>query len=79
MEFQDFDLRTYSQDNSAAPDNKVVEFFRLTMEACDKFGRTASPGENLKKWVEEAGFVNVHDKIVKLPIGPWAKDEQLVG
>lgn len=78
VEFQDFDLRTYTQDNSAAPDNKVVEFFKLIMEACEKFGRMASPGENLKTWVEEAGFVNVQDKVVKLPIGPWPKDEQLV-
>jgi hypothetical protein len=28
----------------------------------------------LKKWAEEVGFVNVQEKIVKIPIGPWAKD-----
>lgn len=26
--------------------------------------------------MEEAGFVDVHEHVLKLPIGPWAKDKR---
>ena len=40
--------------------------------------REYSPGPGLKKWAEEAGYVNVTEKIVPLAIGMWPKDKKLV-
>jgi len=78
VEFQDFDLHNYSQDNSIPPDNKVMELYNLILEGCDKIGRTASPGQDLESLVRETGFVNIGHKIFKLPLGTWPKDERLV-
>ncbi|KAI9727414.1 MAG: hypothetical protein M1834_008420 [Cirrosporium novae-zelandiae] len=77
VEFQDFDLNNYSEDNSIGADNQVMELYRLLIEACDKAGRGCCPGRDLKKWVEEAGFKNVHHEVIRLPVGPWAKDMRL--
>jgi len=43
----------------------------------ENIGRDCSPGLNLKKWAEEVGFINVNQKVIKIPIGPWAKDPLL--
>lgn len=77
VEFQDFDLRNYSQDDSIPPGNKLLELYNNIIEACEKIGRTGCPGPNFEAWVEEAGFVNVHHETFKLPVGPWPKDERL--
>lgn len=69
----------YSEDGSAADDNKIFEFCRVFNAACDKIGRNGSPGQHLKGWVEEIGFVNVHHEVRKVPIGTWARDKKLVG
>ncbi|KIV95132.1 hypothetical protein, variant [Exophiala mesophila] len=77
VEFQDFDLHNYSQDNSIPPDNKVLEWYNLLMEGCERIGRTASPGQHLESWVRDSGFTNIHHKTFKLPLGAWPKDERM--
>ncbi|KIW58038.1 hypothetical protein, variant [Exophiala xenobiotica] len=77
VEFQDFDLHNYSQDNSIPPDNKVKEWYDTLLEGCDRIGRTASPGPRLEMWARDAGFVNIQHKKFKLPLGPWPKDKTL--
>jgi len=31
----------------------------------------------LEQWVKDAGFVNVSQRVVKLPLGSWARDPML--
>ncbi len=78
IELQDFNTHGYSEDNSADPDNQFIKFCEVFNAACDKIGRNGSPGPHLKGWVEGAGFVNVEHKVFKVPVGPWARDKQLV-
>lgn len=77
IELQDFNTLAYSEDGSAQDDNKIIEFCRVFNAACDKIGRHGSPGQYLKGWIEEAGFINVHHDIRKVPVGPWARDKKL--
>lgn len=78
IELQDFNTLAYSEDESAKDDNKVIEFCRVFNAACDKIGRHGSPGQHLKGWVEEAGFINVQHDVRKVPVGTWARDKKLV-
>ena len=32
---------------------------------------------DIKAWMEKAGFVDIHERIIKIPLGPWAKDRHL--
>jgi len=41
-------------------------------------GQEPCPGPKLKKWAEDAGFVNVQEHVFKIPMGPWPKDPKLV-
>lgn len=71
-------MHNYSQDDSIPPDNKVFDFYKTLVDGCERMGKTACPGPHLKTWVEEAGFVNVHQEIFPLPLGTWPKDKRLV-
>lgn len=45
--------------------------------AADKFGKPGNIAHLTKGWMIDAGFVGVHEKVFRLPIGPWAKDTLL--
>jgi hypothetical protein len=77
VELQDFNTHAYSEDNTAEEGNNVLRFCKVFNDACDKMGRSGAPGPDLKGWVEDAGFINVHHKVYKVPIGPWARDKKL--
>lgn len=78
VELQDLDLQNYSEDNSISPDNQVLKLYEVLLQGCEKIGRTASPGTHLRQWVEAAGFKNVHERVFKLPVGPWPRDPTMV-
>jgi hypothetical protein len=40
--------------------------------------REFAPGPGLKKWAEDAGYVNVTEIIIPLPIGTWPMDKKMV-
>lgn len=58
--------------------NNVNRMYELLREACDKVNRPITIGVHLKRWAEEAGFKNVHHKVIPLPLGTWPKDPKMV-
>lgn len=41
------------------------------------FGRDLAAVLKTPQLLKDAGFVNIEERVVKLPIGPWAKDKKL--
>ncbi|OCL12117.1 hypothetical protein AOQ84DRAFT_285851, partial [Glonium stellatum] len=76
-EFQDLDSRHYSEDASIPAGNKMAEFLDHVAEACEAMGRTANVGPRLKGWMEEAGFANVREVVVRLPFGMWPREKRM--
>lgn len=79
VEFQDFNLKYYSDDDTLKDDSDTSKWVDILLDASRKNGREPSPGPLLEGWVKDAGFTNIHHEKIKLPIGPWAKDKQKVG
>ncbi|KFY83898.1 hypothetical protein V500_09805 [Pseudogymnoascus sp. VKM F-4518 (FW-2643)] len=77
VEFKDWDLHITSPDNSLPKDSYLYQYHKLVEDAIAKMHREYAPGPNLKKWAEEAGYVNVTERIIPLPIGVWPKDKEL--
>ncbi|KAK3388027.1 S-adenosyl-L-methionine-dependent methyltransferase [Podospora didyma] len=77
VEFQESVNTLYSQDETLKKDNAMVRMMDGLAEACDKTGRTLDPAPSMKRWAEEAGFVNVEEKRFRLPIGSWPRDPRL--
>ena len=63
-----------SPDNSLSPTSALVRQHALILEACSKIERRADPGVILKETAEAAGFVNVVEYRLPVPLGGWAKD-----
>jgi hypothetical protein len=74
VEFQDYDLLYYSEDDSLKESHFTMQWDRHFLEAAHKMGRDPSPGPKLEQWVKDAGFVNVTAHRFRLPLGPWARD-----
>ncbi|KAB2575292.1 Methyltransferase type 11 [Lasiodiplodia theobromae] len=76
-EFQDWNIVPTSDDGSATEDNKIIQLQKLVVEATQKIGKEPVPGPKLKNWMEEAGYVNVTERVFKMPLGMWPKDQRL--
>ncbi|KAF2452932.1 methyltransferase domain-containing protein [Lineolata rhizophorae] len=65
-------------DDGTMPDDYVLKIFLdnvkegLTRLGPDMYATAKLPGK-----VKDAGFVNITDRVVKLPVGPWAKNKTL--
>jgi len=77
VEFQEFTNTLYSSDGTLHNDNPLALMMDGLTAACEKVGRTFHPAISLKSWVEEAGFVDVEQRSVRVPIGSWPKDKKL--
>ena len=77
-EFQEYNLRVYSEDGSLTPEHAEREWNDLGCGACVSFGKDPEPGPKIEGWMKDAGFADVYHERFRLPIGPWPKDQHLV-
>lgn len=52
----------------------LAEWMRTLEEASLLVDRPLRIANKLKRWYKEAGFVDVHEEIIKVPVNSWAKD-----
>ena len=77
-EFKDFDLAFSSTDDSIPKDSSILKYHTLLIGAVNAIGKTHAPGPKLKEWVEVAGYENVHEQVLPIPIGTWPEDKRYV-
>lgn len=77
-EFFDYNFVLESDDGTLKKDHEMKINCDLVCQAAARIGQDAYPGAKLKKWAEEAGFVNIKEHVFKVPFGPWARDPRLV-
>jgi hypothetical protein len=68
-----------SANNSLTPDHPVAEYWRLIHEGLHNLGVNlgAAGDGSLPAMMREAGFVNVTERVLQIPIGTWAKNKVL--
>ncbi|KAL2217732.1 methyltransferase [Thermoascus aurantiacus ATCC 26904] len=74
LEMQSIEVATYSDDGSHLRSEMFIKGLDLVTEASIKFGKSMQTMGTWKKKMELAGFVNVTEKIYKLPQRPWPDD-----
>lgn len=79
FEHMDYDPHVYSDDGSLAPDSAWHAYGDLFITAGEKLGRTFNIiiDQANMGWMRDAGFVNVNERRLKLPMGGWAADPKL--
>jgi hypothetical protein len=77
MESQDLMHPPFCDDGTMPEDWPFKDWSDSMEEASMKANRPLRIAHRLKRWYREAGFVDVHEKIVKLPINSWPRDKHL--
>lgn len=77
VEFQDFDLQYYSDDDTIPADASTLAWDKLIIEASERAGMEPSPGPKLEKYFQAAGFRHVTKRQFKIPIGSWPENPAL--
>lgn len=66
-----------SDDGTDVNSVHYKEFIKLMFEASDIYKRPIPRKQELKPWVEEAGFVDVKEHNFKVPVNSWPRDRKL--
>ncbi|KAJ0159576.1 hypothetical protein CTA2_9451 [Colletotrichum tanaceti] len=73
-EIVDMSGEYYSDDGTLTEEHATRKWNKTLVDAIVTMGRESRPGPKLEGWVRDAGFENMFHKMLKVPIGPWAKD-----
>ncbi|OKL57674.1 hypothetical protein UA08_06948 [Talaromyces atroroseus] len=66
-----------ADDDSMARCEYTIQFQSKCVEAAQKFGKDINLAPTHKQRLIDAGFVDVQENIIKIPIGSWPKDPRL--
>ncbi|KGO40325.1 hypothetical protein PEX1_062550 [Penicillium expansum] len=74
IEQVEIDVRVYSDDGTLKKEHQLYGWGAMFIRCSERAGRSLRTNETMRSAIEEAGFVDVHEKRYKIPIGPWARD-----
>jgi hypothetical protein len=77
LEIHEIDPAFYCDDDTLPKDSSARQWGELFHEACAKLGRPIPPVDAYKKWMEDAGFVDIEEKVYKRPSNTWPRDPHL--
>ncbi|KAK1147871.1 hypothetical protein N8T08_000385 [Aspergillus melleus] len=77
FEVKEGDISAKCDDGSIPKEWSLGTAEKESIRACNLLGQTLTAPEHLKQWMEEAGFVNVEERIFRLPMNTWPKDPEL--
>lgn len=66
-----------SDDGTLREDSAYVELGKLYFDMSEKIGASGHEVRNWKRYLEEAGYQDVHEHILKIPTNPWPKNQRL--
>ena len=77
MESQEIMSTPYCDDGTMPSDWPFLEWTKFGDDAAMEAGRPMRIANKLKRWYIQAGFVDVQEKVFKLPMNPWPRDKHL--
>lgn len=67
------DIKVRCDDDTMPPDSALANIAQEFMSAAEDTDNDADTADTMRGLIEGAGFINVHEKVTKVPIGPWAR------
>ncbi|KAH7632727.1 S-adenosyl-L-methionine-dependent methyltransferase [Sordaria sp. MPI-SDFR-AT-0083] len=77
LECQELNVLPVCDDGSMTDDYKLLQWAQDMDVASRAADRELIIGDDIKQWLEEVGFVDVQQMVLKLPVGGWAKEPRL--
>ncbi|KAG4440046.1 hypothetical protein IFR05_004496 [Cadophora sp. M221] len=75
MESQEIFPTPFCDDNTMPDNYPFLEWSKYFDQAATTAKRPVRIAHKLKRWYEEAGFVDVQEKIIRMPMNPWPRDK----
>jgi hypothetical protein len=66
-----------SDDGSVTPSHFMAQWSQTLIDAGEMVGKTFQIYNFNRGLIEQAGFVDVTEKIYKVPVGPWSRDAKM--
>jgi ubiquinone/menaquinone biosynthesis C-methylase UbiE len=77
MESQEIMSSLYCDDGTMPDDWPFLMWNKDLDEAAMRADRPMRIANKMKRWYEQAGFVDVQERVFKLPVNPWPRDKHL--
>ncbi|KAI9800041.1 MAG: hypothetical protein M1833_003570 [Piccolia ochrophora] len=77
LEQAEMDITFKCEDNSVPPESAMGRWGPTFLGAAEKFGKSLSIATEMKGHIENAGFVDVVERTIKMPVGPWSSNRRL--
>lgn len=77
MESQEIMPKPHCDDGTMPADWAFTEWVKYSDDAAMQADKPLRIGNKLKRWYEAYGFIDVQEKVLKLPMNPWPKDKNL--
>ncbi|TVY43962.1 Secondary metabolism regulator [Lachnellula subtilissima] len=77
MESQDYYSVPYCDDGTMPPDWPFLEWNKYSDDAAMEADRPMRIANKFKRWYKAAGFVDVQEKVFKVPVNAWPRDRHL--
>ena len=74
---QDFNYLYTSDDGTLTEDHDLMKWNKLFLDGLDTINRGGRPAYKLRSYAEAAGFVNIREEKLKMPLVPWPKNPEL--
>ena len=74
FEFCDFDLESFSEDGSLSPKSPLYQWQQLLLDTTDRTGKSLRYPKHTKDMLLAAGFVDIQQVTIKVPINTWPTD-----
>ncbi|KKY18374.1 putative methyltransferase [Phaeomoniella chlamydospora] len=73
IEMQDYECDIYADDDTLAQVPHLTDWVNEINEAANSFGKPLKSAQNFVDYAKDAGFDDVQSKVIRVPVGPWAK------
>ena len=73
IERLEVDITVRCDDGTMPLDSALATIVETFNQAAAETENSVNTADTMRSFIEGAGFINVHEKVTKTPIGPWAK------
>ena len=77
FESHEYDAEFSCDDGTLNPNGAMMGWSQNMVNAGIAVGRSLSFAKSLKQIYSDVGFVDITERVFKIPTNPWAKDEKL--
>jgi hypothetical protein len=76
LECHELDIGPYCDDGTMPPDYALAQYAKFFVEATKQVvpPRPVDTADKIAMWMRQAGYVDVHERIDKMPFNPWPRD-----